>query len=333
MKEPKLATEGDCCDSGGRASMGVKWESAHIEYRGGMGAVGGDDTIMTVIAPFIKECLKSRAIDRYFFVRYQEDEVPHIRLRMLGQRTGFRREVRCLLEKFVMRQVVETQLKVDWEPEWRVKWVSYEPEVRRYGGESLLRASEEFFCSSSASVTSILVKLRPIQQTQRLANGLLMALVLLHAIEADAAGIAAFCRRYWRGYLRQLVQRPEERDRIYLAFEEGYDKQSRKLRLYVRELWQRLQKKRNIELGLDAFWSGANRFSRRLREQRGVGQWGDSTSEGIVASHLHMTSNRLGLSVLEEIYVMFLMAESLSVLEPKVGRRSSSTVPGGGSAC
>ncbi|MBD8500852.1 lantibiotic dehydratase [Paenibacillus arenosi] len=94
---------------------------------------------------FVKESLQEGWMDQFFFIRYY-DEGAHLRIRFHGNPAGLVQVGIPKLYQWAKTLQQEGLLS-------RIVIDSYDPEIERYGGESLISAAERLFCQDSLLVT------------------------------------------------------------------------------------------------------------------------------------------------------------------------------------
>lgn len=91
--------------------------------------------------PFVSHLINSAIIDRWFFVRYQEDK-HHIRLRLHGHPEILNTQGLLSFSNW-MGDLSENQLISEF------SFHNYDREIERYGGPDLMDLAEEMFCFDS----------------------------------------------------------------------------------------------------------------------------------------------------------------------------------------
>jgi len=146
------------------------WLSLHLFLH----EVGAYDLLLVeTVGPALRALEQEGWIDRFFFLRYWEGG-PHLRVRMLGQRPGWRAaaeaEIRRVFAAFVERhshsKAAEPKGMERPGPvaesgpflyeNHTVHEIAYEPEYERYGGPAAMAVTEELFHVSSQCALSLL---------------------------------------------------------------------------------------------------------------------------------------------------------------------------------
>lgn len=212
---------------------------------------------------------------------------------------------------------------------WR--WVRYEPEYGRYGGRLGVELAEWHFEVSSATVLELLSRHAP-TRTGRLGMSIQLAIVLCASFVDDDEDIVDFFTEYrdfWRrGY--GLGGDPEP------AYDGAYGRLADRLRPQVAAV---LAATRTESPDQGPALSGWPRHCHLLRRRvtalvRGGGYESHHQREAVVVrdpgralrellpSFVHMTNNRLGVSIAEEAYLAHLARAALP--SPRLSRSRTS---------
>lgn len=104
-----------------------------------------EEFIANPLYNFVKESLQEGWTDQFFFIRYS-DEGAHLRIRFHGDAANLVQEgIPKLYQwaKGLQQEGLLSRMVID----------SYDPEIERYGGKSLISAAERLFCQDSLMVT------------------------------------------------------------------------------------------------------------------------------------------------------------------------------------
>lgn len=280
------------------------WLSAHIHFEGLLYGSQGDDEIAGIVGPLVDRGRREQWLSSFFFIRYAESG-PHIRLRMFGEEAS-------LLEQAV--PAVESAAT------GRVRWVAYEPETSRYGGEHALALAERFFEASSTTVLLWLASGSQ-ERSQRLGQGLLLMTVLCFVFCRNREIAIQFLNAYEESYLRASRYDSGPDADLPVAFRKGYERQNVHLSEAVEQTWELLEGGESISPLVDSYRRAAGRLFDGLAAlaQEGKVFVGGAPSPGmglvrvgIAPSFAHMTNNRMGISVIEEAYLAHLLKRALS---------------------
>lgn len=286
------------------------WVSGQVCFRGGIYTRACDEVLLSVVRPLMTDAAAAGLAAERFFIRYSESG-PHVRVRLLPTRgvspLTVRDFVECQLERNGVVTTDDGSHVPDNDLSWR--WVRYTPETDRYGGPQGVKVAEHLFTTSSVAVMSWLAEMRDDRSVTRAGLGLgamLAALAIFFPEPLAAASRArhysdACLAMYSRGLTTVLAKRRQ-------AIESAFGNQADRFRRIV-----------------DAYWNGASidRFDGYLdglREVRALlvraaadgriiregGVLSEREALGlIVPSYVHMTSNRLGLSIGDEAFLAY----------------------------
>jgi thiopeptide-type bacteriocin biosynthesis protein len=283
-----------------------EWLSAHIFFNGELYGKDCDRVILDLVAPFVQVCHEHQWITRYFFIRYGENG-PHVRLRLYGRRDILECKAKPLFSAKIAAPL-------------RVLWIPYEPEMERYGGSDGVTLAELFFHYSSDISIFLLGKIISEERSSRLGKALLSMSVLLYVFLEDRTKAAKFARNYGMNYLKTLLRDEALQSRWVEAFGAGYTRQAEILAIYINETWERLQASETLSEVLDRYRRNVHeikwRFKtlwadRRLMIGSVVLENWEHCVSAIVSSYMHMMNNRLGVTLQEESYLAYLLAQTL----------------------
>jgi thiopeptide-type bacteriocin biosynthesis protein len=311
------------------ASEAPGWLGEHLFFRAPLYTPECDRILLDVVRPFVERCREEGWIDAFFFVRYG-DGGSHVRLRLHGVPAVLEETVRPALRAHLAR--VAPGVREGWpdgsgEPGalTHVARVPYEPETERYGGPDGVALAEAFFQASSEATFALLQTMGS-DRSSRLGKALLAMALLTHAFVPVRAHAAVFARAYGMGYLRSLTPDDEARSEWLGAFGSGYERQAAQLCAHVDEVWERLEGGEPLSPTLDRYRAHLDGLRRRFDALCAEGRLlragvpFPSVAEAvdaIVPSYVHMTGNRLGVSIPEESYLAYLVARALGAPAPE----------------
>ncbi|MFJ6195521.1 lantibiotic dehydratase C-terminal domain-containing protein [Micromonospora sp. NPDC092111] len=200
----------------------------------------------------------------------------------------------------------------------------YEREYGRYGGPAGVRLAEWHFEQSSDIVLRLLattnVHVRPVLLGLSTQLSMMMCAVFL----SDERRIADFLDEY-RRFWETSYQEPS--DDYHTSFDTSYQRMDAALRRRLAELRRGARGEDGVAVsGVEARWLA---HCRELRDrvtdlvasgqvwfQRGGGEPVPTTDLDValpvlLSSYVHMTNNRLGVSILDEIYLSYLVRSAL----------------------
>lgn len=286
------------------------WVSGQVCFRGGIYARACDDVLLSVVRPLMTEAVAAGLAAERFFIRYSES-VPHVRVRLLPCRGVSPLTVRGFVEAQLARHGVvvanDRSVVADRGLWWRR--TRYIPETDRYGGTRGVEIAEHLFTQSSLAVLSWLAEMGTDRAVSRVGLGLgaMLAAFALFFPEPQAAAIRA--RHY--------------SDACLAICSKGVSTVVKKRRQAIDRSFERQEDR--FHRIVEAYWNGASidRFDdyvHGLREVRAllvcaaadglISRKGQVLSEHeafglLVPSYVHMTSNRLGLSIGDEAFLAY----------------------------
>ena len=252
------------------------------------------DVLVREVAPLVRGVRDRGLAERFFFIRYWE-KGAHLRLRFLGDPDELRAELLPSMERCFGRH--------------RVECVPYEPEIDRYGGPEAIAIAEDCFDLSSRVALDIL------RETDD--DGARGAAMLLHAALAYVFGMsraeaAAFFDSVGRSrviggaddFLRGIrAPIPAAPGIVWDALENGEELDAPWLQEWIaglRGVAARLSAvavRSQVPLAAEFAQTVPPRFADRWM---------------LLSSHVHMTNNRLGVTMLDEPHIAFLLSRGLA---------------------
>ena len=223
----------------------------------------------------------------------------------------------------------------------QLRWVSYKPEFARYGGTRGMTLSETHFESSSDLVLNLLetsnLHIRSIVLGAAAQIMAVMTVAMLDGPQDALRFLGNYEKRWRTGWGGIYSPQNEQFERAYQA-QAGVlvprvgsviavtravlADESRPARSYL-ESWAR--QCRNTRLEINEL-TGANGLL--FPRSRDSGTWdsqgdADFAAHGLAFSYVHMLNNRLGVPIVDEIYLAYLLRRTLEDL----GYRPSEKVP------
>lgn len=247
------------------------------------------------VRPFLEQQVWPQKGARAFFIRYEDEQGPHIRLRIRGEAEWLEALQGELEPWFAARgTVVETP---------------YQPESERFGDTDVLPWVEEYFHLSTRVVLDRLN--RPYTYGEAMFDALRM-----HVITAFAAGwdreksswyFDNLCSQWIEVFFQSNNPDAADPDAwkqgLRADFEASFKPQQEELRLSVIELWDALKKGR--------FDKEQPEWLRWLRGNELILKELGDNLEKALPNLIHLTNNRLGLNNQDEVYLNFLLAKTL----------------------
>jgi hypothetical protein len=276
-----------------------KWYSYHFFYSGDRNIV-----LLYFFRPAVSALRSEDCIDSFFFIRYPLGG-PHVRLRLRVLPGQFERVegilTRLALEFFdrwpstaAMSQdgrvclagvIPQDQADPAGYPDNALLRFSFEPETERYGGESLLPVSLDFFfVSSIVSLGFVTVNYRKpwASQLPRAMSMLVQQAWGFADDEGEFLDLFAYRLPVWKTVAESVCDRG---DKVFEA---------------QREVFRSLLMRELTALSCDTPTLYAEASQRLAWEIRAADP---GVRRQIGTSQIHMTANRLGLSNPDEIYL------------------------------
>lgn len=253
-----------------------------------------DVFLARAMRPFLEKHVWPTPGARAFFVRQDDENGPHIRLRLFGEAETLRA---AFEEWFAGRCEAEEAM--------------YQPEPGRFGGPEGLRLAEEHFHLSTRVVLDRLN--RPYTYGDALYDGLRLHLIAVFAagFERQRAGwyFGQLCEQWLPLFFKPVDPGPSEagaaavREAVTAQFEQSLVPQEAELRRGLDALWTALQdKKFDREQPEWARWLNGNQLI--LKE---LGE----NLERALPSLLHLTANRLGVNNQDEVFLNYALSKIL----------------------
>jgi thiopeptide-type bacteriocin biosynthesis protein len=309
-----------------------RWVSAHLHYHDGL-----DNLLCSGVRPLVDELIANGLIEGFFFVRYWQGG-QHVRLRVLPTDEINKEHISCLIEtrigQFFTRSPSQAIIRSEhyaraaaWlcqqefgqrtvtieplQPNNCIRYVAYSPEYGRCGGPAGVAAFEPHFMDSS----KIALELIATNPSPRQRTGRALALMLLAAAVAvpDLQRLARFFRTSYRNWADRLVTGDRVHPKRYeTEFERHYDRQRPQIDDLVRQL---------LEVACHPGGDDADAISARwmasiavLRDRLDSLAPDDQRMglEPLLFQALHKHNNRLGVPLIEETYLLFLLQRTLT---------------------
>jgi thiopeptide-type bacteriocin biosynthesis protein len=323
------------------------WLAGHLYY------AGAPETFLTqAVAPFVHTVLAYGWARQCFFIRYGE-RGPHIRLRFQGDAPTLLQRVKPQLTLFFQQYfarypsqrdepawVQEVPAEEQWFPNNSVQFITYEPEIERYGGPEGIRIAEQQFHASSRAVLALLQDSAHWSYDRALGAAIQLHLTFAAGLGMDwheAVRFFTSVAQHWCHHPAVLTpqQSPEAQARqweqLWRTFAQHFRQQQATLVPYHQTLWQALMEDVTFEHDWLNHWRHAMQqvgcALRRAQDQQQLRVPDDRPLDTgsarptaqqalwpIFESYVHMTNNRLGIRNRDEAYLAYLMQQSLHEL-------------------
>lgn len=253
-----------------------------------------DVFLVRSLRPFLQQHIWSTRGTHAFYIRYQDERGPHLRIRFRGAADWMDNTFRPAFEAWQVGLG-------DWEE------VPYLPETERFGGEKALSLSEEYFHLSTRVVLERLTK------EQHTYGDAMFDALRMHTIAAHGAGMAqeeaatyflnltqAWLPLYWQGETADPITAAEE---VLRGFAQVLEQQHAALQGALQALWTTLDKEKFDKKQPEwARWALGNQMILKALDQ---------DLARALPSLLHLTNNRLGLNNQDEVYLLYILANTL----------------------
>ncbi|HEX8772732.1 MAG TPA: thiopeptide-type bacteriocin biosynthesis protein [Pyrinomonadaceae bacterium] len=325
--------------------MNKQWISMHIFY-----SANPSKLLLNCIAPLIAELRDRGLVSRWFFIRYWMGG-PHVRLRLLPAEGVTAEAVKNVAEPAIRSYLDNRPALFEMDPSLLKKhyrrmfeaeygteaylarygetgemetylsnsihYIDYELEFERYGGAAGLDVAERHFEVSSDIVLDIMKETNVHVRGLAMGRGMQLMLQLLYTFLVDDESVCRFLTRYIE--LWQEIY--EDRSNLYPYFDRKYNFVAQKIQRRVRSVKRQLEADRFVPgLEVELKWiTHVREFKTELRALR--------ASEGLLlpdhvqaerdafnyllSSYVHMTNNRLSVSIGEEVYMAYVLRRAI----------------------
>jgi thiopeptide-type bacteriocin biosynthesis protein len=306
----------------------ITWLSLHFVFEGGIYADHADSVILDVVEPLLRWAGRHPDIKRYFFIRYRDND-PHLRLRLEvdgGLQERVERELQAILQE-EMNTDAQSAASVDLTHVRQIRWVNYEPEIERYGGEYGMDIAHSIAVASTDCTMWLLEQGRRQGCISREVGSCVLMLLILRALMPERHGAIRIMENYATCYTEAALggnprltreEALEAHHNLMTEFDGSYARQQAALVPLSQQLWQAGSESLK-EPQFQRFERSIASSCQSLRELHQkqllpIGScnrpWLESITS-LASSYIHMTCNRLGVSLLEEAHLAKLVACSL----------------------
>jgi len=298
----------------------------------------------------VADMLARGLADQYFFIRYWE-RGPHLRLRFRGEVDVLERELKpeidACFNDYMRRHpttregwAVEAATLQNWYPNDSIQYVTYEPEIERYGGDVGMPIGERQFQASSNAVLAAISESDNWDYERALGAAIQLHLAYAHGLGLALADLTSFFALVAEGWLPRaypydektsIEEHQNKRGETLKAFESTYSEQKEMLVAFVATLWQALNEGVSFEQEWLNTWHAemkligkdlgeahrAGELTMGMYNQRAVERWKKHDQKQpwlILESYVHMTNNRLGILNMDEAFLGYLIKETVAAL-------------------
>lgn len=289
------------------------WASVHLYFEGALFEDTCDEVLRCVAWPMVRACQAEGLVSESFFVRYADPD-SHVRLRLLRTEGSATRDIEHCVQAF-LSQCTATSVHARWTP--------YEPEVERYGGVPAMNANEKLFVASSTQAEKTIEALPAHDRATRIGRALTAQLDHLHAFLPEREEALKYLTTTVGANIA-AIRDEEVRGRLVGQFGAAFGRQADALRAAVIAIWGELNhasggRGHNARHANDPHPAGElrtlwDRGALFASDDRLRGSW-TRCARRLLASHIHMSNNRHGLTRIEEVYTGYLLRRSFGSLE------------------
>jgi thiopeptide-type bacteriocin biosynthesis protein len=279
------------------------WLSAHIFYSGNPQLL-----LNHLVSPLLQDTGHTA-----FFIRYWENG-PHIRLRIKVKDDGIP-ELKALLAErcssFFARYPALYRSDA-------LQYIPYQPEVQRYGNAQSMPWAERQFVASSAYVLQHIRNTPSWDDSTALLHAIRLNMALLFALQEDQAFTLHCCGSFIRSWLPRLfdpARDGQEQEQHYTALMQSrFDAHAAPLTTATANLWENMEQG-TAEPGLQTFIHSNKEVFSQYRSLA----FDNKKYCSIIGSFMHMGHNRLGVSNLDEAYIMFFTLKCMEHIYAHMG--------------
>lgn len=250
-----------------------------------------DVFLARAVKPFLEQYIWSQKNRRAFFIRYQDEKGPHIRLRVKGEEQWMEETLREAFAGWFRE-------RGEWEE------APYQPEPDRFGGTEALAWAEEHFHLSTR------VALERIARDQFTYGDAMFDSLRLNLMLAFAAGLN-IDRSRW--YFEQLtnqwldlffsIETDAERQELKDSFSNALQQQREQLVEMLTGFWEDMEQ--------DKVGEKQPEWLRWLRGNQLVLEGLGGKKDIALPSLIHLSNNRMGINNQDEVYLNYILSQVL----------------------
>ena len=274
--------------------MENRWVAFHVFFHN----VSKYDELINLVANQFMDWQYENLIEKWFFIRYWEGG-PHIRFRMLNPASKqLEEDLEQLIHNFIENNKSNRPLtkeefyknhkfdgvpldyhQLPWHEEGEVVSYPYSQEIERYGGELVMHLSETIFMHSS----QLAVKILEVGKNECLRK-------LIYSIALTFLSMQEFRKSYGEENMRDYIT-------FYQTLWEGFveeNEMEHRTSTFIEKNWKiivnmitKLRNSDDIMKDIEEIQSLFEEKASIVKDKKYL--------DYIVASHIHMTNNRLGV--------------------------------------
>jgi hypothetical protein len=309
--------------------------------------------LVNCIAPLVADLQAQQLISRWFFIRYWMGG-PHVRLRLLPAEGVSEQTVKAAAEAAIQAYLQRRPALFEMDPNLLKKhyrrmfeaeygreaflarygedgevetyqsntihYIAYEAEYQRYAGPLGLDISERHFEVSSDIVLRITEETNVHARSIAMGRGIQLMLQMLYTFLEDDESVCAFLSRY----IEMWQEIYDDRSNLYPFFDRKYALIAPRMRGRVAEIKRQLAAADVVSgLEIERQWIT---HARTLKAELGAAyatqqlelpDYVKSEREAfayLLMSYIHMTNNRLSVSIGEEVYMAYVLRRAIEEL-------------------
>lgn len=231
---------------------------------------------------------------RAFFLRYEDEKGPHLRLRFKGEQDW-------------MDNTLQPAFEGWFQDRGRWEMVPYLPEADRFGGEEALILAEEHFHISSRVVLDRLN--RPYSYGDAMFDAIRLNIAMIIAANFDRERAAWYFGQLSDQWL-QLFFKPEDQpadeafyDTIKARFEQSFKRQEDSLRHVVPQFYNAVKQ--------DKLDKSQPEWTRWIRGNELILKELGDNLEKALPSLIHLNHNRIGLNNQDEVFICYILSRTI----------------------
>lgn len=325
--------------------MNKQWISIHVFY-----SANPSKLLLNCIAPLIADLRDKGLISRWFFIRYWMGG-PHVRLRLLPAEGVTAQAVKDVAEPAIKSYLENRPALFEMDPALLKKHyrrmfeaeygneaylarygetgemetyasnsihhIEYELEYQRYGGEPGLDVAERHFEVSSDIVLHIMKETNVHARGLAMGRGMQLMLQMLYTFLVDDESVCRFLTRY----IEMWQEIYEDRSNLYPYFDRKYSFIAQKIQRRVSEVKRHLEADHFVPgLEVELEWvTHLRELKAELRDLHSarrltLPEHAQSERDAftyLLTSYVHMTNNRLSVSIGEEVYMAYVLRRAI----------------------
>jgi thiopeptide-type bacteriocin biosynthesis protein len=300
----------------------MNWISVHVFHN-----YSFDKILLEHLLPLTNHLKENGYISSMFFIRYWEAG-PHIRYRILltdDTKVDFLKNL--IIEK--SKKYFISLEKHDLE--YSFQFVNYIQELKRYGGEKVIKIAEKHFHDSSKSVLSILNdNSLDWNYSKAISFAIQMHVVFSKVLILNIEKAIVFFESLYKNWLFYSLKlnkdgktTPEEIQKVMSFFQKSYEQQSETIDYLIKIIWQEKENQvwRNewkqycqelkTLINEPDNLKGINFSELKQFNKKSKLTSKDQNMHTLFDSYIHMSNNRLGIHLRDEAFIAYLIMNGL----------------------